>query len=200
MARAPCGRGGRRTREVRGGQERIPAMFNKRIEASIRQIILTDRLALIPQTPAHAKEMFRILNDLSLHEYTGGQPPKSEEWLENRFKRFEPRVSPDGSEIWLNYVVQMPNSELIGYVQATVTAQFAYIAWVVGSKWQRHGYAGEASLALVQWLIANDAKKIRACVNPSHRASQCVAKRAGLNRTSEMIDGEEVWELNMSVV
>lgn len=170
-------------------------MFNRRIEADIAEIILTERLSLIPQSPQHAKEMFGVLNDDALHEYTGGHPSTSEEDLRSRFKKLEPRMSPDGSEIWLNYVLQKAKAELIGYVQATVSLQSAYVAWVIGTRWQRKGCAGEASLALVKWLIAHDVKWIRACVNPLHRSSQGVAKRAGLSRTTELIDGEEVWEV-----
>src|SRR6266545_4431973 len=45
---------------------------------------------------------------------------RSLEWLRARFTKLESRLSANGQEQWLNWVIRLPNSELIGYVQATV--------------------------------------------------------------------------------
>ena len=83
--------------------------------------VLTPRLCLEPQIAAHADEMFAVLSDPAIYEFENA-PPASVEWLRQRFTRLETRRSADGSEHWLNWVVRLPSSGLVGYVQATVSA------------------------------------------------------------------------------
>ncbi len=83
------------------------------------RVIETGSLTLEPQTAAHAEEMFAVLSDPAIYEYEN-QPPPSLEWLRTRFTKLESRLSANGWEQWLNWVVRLPTSELIGYVQATV--------------------------------------------------------------------------------
>jgi RimJ/RimL family protein N-acetyltransferase len=145
-------------------------------------------------TREHAPRLFPVLSDPDLHRFTGGDPPASPESLAERYSRLESRRSGDGSELWLNWVLlRNEDAAAIGYVQASVGAAVADIAWVIGTKWQEQGYASEAAGALVSWLRAHHAPPIRACVHPGHAASRRVAERAGLRLTAEIVDGEEVW-------
>ena len=82
-------------------------------------VIETGGLTLEPQTAAHAEEMFAVLSDPAIYEYENAPPP-SLEWLRARFAQLESRRSANGQEQWLNWVIRLPSSELIGYVQATV--------------------------------------------------------------------------------
>lgn len=144
----------------------------------------------------HAAEMFPILADSSLYEFTGGTPPATVDALAELYAWRESRLSPDGAEIWLNWVIRgREPKEAIGYAQATIVPTHADIAWVIGTRWQRHGFASEAALHLVKWLRAQGISVIRACVNPTHEASRKVAHNAGLRITEEICDGEEVWTL-----
>ena len=164
----------------------------KHYEASLN----TNRLRLTPLMATHAKAMFPILSDSELYSFTGDEPPESEVSLETRYRYLESRKSPDGSELWLNWLVSLgENSVSMGYVQATVSESHADIAWVIGLKWQGNGYASEAATALVRWLGENGVCSIRCCINPSHVASQRVASRAGLHKTTLSEDGEDVWLL-----
>ena len=83
------------------------------------RVIETARFTLEPQIAAHAEEMFVVLSDPAIYEYEN-QPPPSIEWLRARFAKLETRLSANGHEQWLNWVIRVPTSELIGYVQATV--------------------------------------------------------------------------------
>lgn len=140
--------------------------------------------------------MYPILSDRKLYEFTGDEPPESFLSLEARYRMLETRKSPDESQLWLNWIVSVQESETpIGYVQATVTESYTDIAWVIGLKWQANGYASEAAMALVNWLGSKGVKAIKACVNPDHIASQRVAGNAGLSRSDVIADGEEVWVL-----
>lgn len=156
--------------------------------------ILTARLKLVPMRSVHAAIMFPVLSEAKIYEFTGGSPPTSEESLAKIYASRESRRSPDGDQLWLNWLIwQSDRGQGVGCTQATVHPTHAYVAWVVGTRWQGLGYASEAAAALVRWLGVLGVAEIRACVNPAHEASRRVAQNAGLRMTKDLIDGEEVW-------
>jgi RimJ/RimL family protein N-acetyltransferase len=149
--------------------------------------------------------MVHVLGDQRLHDFTGGHPLGLDD-LRRRFHRLAVGRSPAGDEIWLNWIIRLRSGDTatgpaVGTVQATVTGaavRHAAIAWVVGVPWQRRGIAGEAAVALVGWLERQGIHSISASIHPRHVASQKVAARAGLVRTSEVVDGEETWRRSAS--
>src|SRR3990172_10710671 len=111
--------------------------------------IATGRLSLEPQVATHAEEMFGVLSDPAIYEYEN-EPPPSVVWLRERFTRLETRRSADGREQWLNWVLHLPSSELIGYVQATLYPDGrASIAYVLSSRFWGRGLASEAVRAMI---------------------------------------------------
>ena len=154
----------------------------------------TRRLDLIPLVRAHADALFPVLCDEALYRYTHQAPPVSLSALRDRFALLETRQSTDGTERWLNWLLR-ESGEAIGYVQATVIAEEATVAWVIGSAWQRHGYATEAVGAMISWLRSAGTRVIRANIHPEHVASQRVAGKVGLSPTGKTVDGETVWIL-----
>ena len=117
--------------------------------------LVTNGLTLEPQTAAHAEPMFAVLCDPAIYEHEN-QPPPSLEWLRERFARLESRRSADGSEQWLNWVIRLPTSELIGYVQATVHANGrAGIAYELASAYWGRGFARRAVQAMIGELGAH---------------------------------------------
>ena len=115
--------------------------------------IKTESLTLEPQTAAHATEMFAVLSDPAIYAYEN-EPPPSIAWLRARFERLETRRSGDGREQWLNWVIRLPSSELIGYVQATVRPNGnAAIAYVLSSSHWGRGLARCAAEAMIRELI-----------------------------------------------
>ncbi len=61
----------------------------------------TERLDVRPLEPADADEVFELLDDECLHEFTGDAPlPRAE--LAARYQRLAQRVSPDGRQVWAN--------------------------------------------------------------------------------------------------
>ena len=106
-------------------------------------------LTLEPQTAAHAAEMFVVLSDPAIYTYENA-PPASVEWLRERFAKLETRRSGDGAEQWLNWVIRLPSSELIGYVQATVrTDSSAGIAYELASAYWGRSLARRAVTAMM---------------------------------------------------
>jgi RimJ/RimL family protein N-acetyltransferase len=155
----------------------------------------TDRLDLLAITREHAPKLFEVLSDARLHQFTKEAPPGDVSDLARLYEYWEGRVSPDGSELWLNWAVRLRASdEWIGHVQASVQPDFASIAWVVGLAWQGQGYATEAAAAVVEWLIQLGVREVRASIHPQHTASIKVAERLGLLRTAEFSGTEVIWK------
>ena len=107
---------------------------------------------LEPQTVAHASEMFVVLSDPAIYEFENS-PPASVAWLTERFARLESRVSPDGAEQWLNWVIRLPTGPLAGYVQATIKRdRTAHVAYELASKFWRQGIGGAAVSGMLEEL------------------------------------------------
>lgn len=111
--------------------------------------LATALCTLEPQVAAHAPEMFQVLGDPAIYEFENA-PPESEERLAQRYARLETRLSNDGAEHWLNWVVRLPDGKLAGYVQATVVAGgVGYVAYELASRYWRRGIGSCAVRALI---------------------------------------------------
>src|SRR6266705_7006287 len=116
-------------------------------------LIQTASLTLEPQAATHAEEMFAVLGDPAIYEFEN-EPPPSLEWLRTRFTKLETRLSADGREQWLNWVIRVPTSELIGYVQATVRAGGrAAVAYELCSAYWGRGLGCGAVQAMISELV-----------------------------------------------
>ncbi len=107
---------------------------------------------LEPMVVAHAPEMFEVLCDPAIYEFEN-EPPPSVERLADGYRRRESRLSPDGTEQWLNWAIRLPSGELAGYVQATVLASGAsYVAYELASRFWRRGIGSAAVKAMLSEL------------------------------------------------
>jgi len=157
----------------------------------------TERLDLEPLTADHAAELAPVLDDTALHEFIGGAPLPAAA-LARRYARLAARRSPEGHQLWGNWVMRVRDSgKSVGTVQVTMPADGpaagpAEVAWVVGVRAQGHGYAKEAACGLVA-LLLEAGWTVVAHIHPAHLASQRVARAAGLSPTEEVHDGEVRW-------
>jgi len=157
----------------------------------------TSRLDVEPMAAGSAQELFGVLDDPSLHEFVGGAPLDRAS-LADRCARLATRRSPDGTQVWANWVLrERAGGEAVGTLQATLPAGgpdagFAEVAWVVRRRWQGRGLAKESAAALVESLLA-DGWTVAAHIHPRHLASQAVARCAGLSPTAVTQDGETRW-------
>jgi RimJ/RimL family protein N-acetyltransferase len=155
------------------------------------------RLDLEPLAVAHAAELAPLLDDASLHEFTGGAP-LSAAALAARYARLAARRSPEGSQLWGNWVMRVrATGRAAGIVQVTLPAGGpaagpAEVAWVVVRAAQGRGYAKEAARSLVA-LLQEAGWTVVAHIHPGHLASQRVARAAGLSPTTGVSDGEMHW-------
>jgi RimJ/RimL family protein N-acetyltransferase len=161
-------------------------------------ILRTARLDLIPINRDHAEPMFDIVRCPELYLFTGGEPPRNIEWLIDQYARWERRLSPDGAELWLNWVVSLRSEDqLIGHLQAGVSSEHADMAWVIAVQWQNRGIATEAATAVLEFLVAIGVRNIRASIHPHNIASVKLAERLGLRPTNERSNGERIWQMHL---
>jgi RimJ/RimL family protein N-acetyltransferase len=157
----------------------------------------TERLNLDPLTVAAAETMVEVLSDPGLYEFIGGAPPDLLA-LRDRYIHQVEGVSSDGRERWLNWVLrERASGSAVGYVQSTFVLRtgVADLAWVVGTAFQRRGYATEASAAVLSWLRSqSEVRRVTAHIGPRNTASITVARRLDFCPTAEVEEGEIVWE------
>jgi RimJ/RimL family protein N-acetyltransferase len=159
-------------------------------------VLRTERLSLEPLAVHHADEMAPLLDDPPLFAFTGGSPSTLGE-LRQRYARQATTWSVDRQERWLNWVVrEASRHEAIGYVQAGITVDgdtlVARLAWVIGTRHQRRGYAREAAGAMALWLREQGARTLTADIHPDHAASMTVARALGLNAGHHVLDSGEI--------
>ena len=164
----------------------------------------TGRLDLEPLTADHAAELAPVLADVALHEFTGGAPLDAAA-LAERYARLAARRSPDGRQLWGNWVMRVRDTGLaVGTVQVTLPAGGpaagpAEVGWVVGVRAQGRGYAKDAARGLVA-MLREAGWTVAAYIHPAHLASQRVARAAGLSPAGEARDGEVRWVTPMFVI
>lgn len=150
------------------------------------QALTTTQLVLDPLVAGHAEAMFELLSEKALYRYLDYPPPLSVEHLRNLYARLESRQSPDGTELWLNWVVRPRGQSPIGYVQATVTShKTAWVAYVFSSKHWCRGFAMQATQAVVEHLAsAYGIARYLATVDAENQRSIRLLERLGFHPAS----------------
>ncbi len=160
--------------------------------------LTTERLKLEPLTRAHAPEMFEALSDPSIYRFMEEAPPESLEALAGRYARLETRLSADGRERWLNWVVrESATSRAIGFVQATVREDgSALVAYVIAPPAQGQGFAREATTAMIGELRGRyGSSRFRASVDPRNAASLALLAALGFLEMRKSGSGDRIFEL-----
>jgi RimJ/RimL family protein N-acetyltransferase len=140
------------------------------------------RITLEPLMAAHAAELYDSLSDPAIYTYISGPPPESIAVLTERYRRLESRVSSNGLEQWLNWVIRrIEDRRCIGYVQATIypgnTADFAF---VLAPAFWGLGLAREASaLALTALFDKFRVTAVFATVDERNARSSTLLTRLG---------------------
>lgn len=153
-----------------------------------------DGVRLEPQLAAHAADLYAVIRDPALYAYIDSKEPESEVALRERLRRLETRLSPDGAEHWLNWVVITPTGEVAGYVQATVTPDHsAEIAYVLGRAFWRRGLGYAACRAMLALLRADyGVTRVTATLDPANAASMALLAKLGLTLEWSDVPGDEV--------
>ena len=189
---------------LRGGTDKgyAPAMASEPAGELTARRLASPRLALDPLRKEDADELAALLGDPSLHRFIGGKPATPEE-LRARLERQVRGRSPDGKDVWLNWVVrERRTGQIVGTMQATIrgdqSSLIAVLAWVVGSAHQGQGMATEAAGLMASGLRRQGIVRLRAHIHPRHDASMAIAGGIGLKPTNTTVCGECRWESQLT--
>lgn len=160
-------------------------------------VICTARLLLEPITEGHAEGMFRVLDDPSLYRYMPSEIPASLAWLRERYRALSLGLSPDASQLWLNWIVsRLEDRTPIGYVQATIPPSLghALMGWTIGRAAQGHGYSRESVRAICSHLMRSGIAELRATIDVRNAPSISVAEsvrfvREATAMSEDVLDG-----------
>jgi [ribosomal protein S5]-alanine N-acetyltransferase len=148
------------------------------------------KLKLVAYNEALAEALFVVLQDPALYEFIPDDPPSDFEAHRARCKRLEHTYSPDGTQRWLNWAIELEGS-VVGAVQATVydfaadqsrAAEFAYS--VHSSVWGK-GVAFEACSQMLR-LLKDELRvnRLWLTIEKENIRSIRLAKRLGLTEVS----------------
>lgn len=151
------------------------------------QTLTAGSLVLEPLVMDHAEAMFDLLCDPEIHRYLDHPPPPSIEHLRGVYERLESRQSPDGRQRWLNWALRARDGPLLGYVQATVTAQGdAWVAYVLSRQHWGRGHAAAAMRAMLEHLkVAYEVHRFLATVEVDNLRSIRLLERLGFQPATE---------------
>lgn len=151
------------------------------------------RLRLEPIAREHAALLYDGLQDPALYAYLAADPPTDVGELAARYDFLAGRTSPDGTEVWLNWVLfERAGSAALGYVQATVRGDAAFLGYVLLTGAQRRGYMREAVAAVLDELRRRGVSAVFASVDTRNAGSIAVLEalafeRLGTERSDENV-------------
>ena len=146
--------------------------------------LISERLRIEPIRSAHAELVFSSLQNPAIYTYLPEDPPTAEV-LQKRYDFWEKGRSPDGEELWLNWVAFLRDSMTpIGTFQATLprgkAGAFAYV--VFPSFWRR-GYAREMTACVITHLFeAHRMPSLYAEIDTRNTGSIRLVESLGLTR------------------
>jgi [ribosomal protein S5]-alanine N-acetyltransferase len=153
----------------------------------------TPRLQLEPLGAAHAAELWPLLADPALYAHVPQEPPPDAAWLAHRYALLGSRRSPDGDELWLNWVLRRrADAACIGSVQVTVYPDAAaYLAYELGRTAWHQGFATEACTAVLAALRSGfGVQRVVAEVDSLNAPSLRLLDRLGFERTGMRRDAD----------
>lgn len=185
-----------------------PDVVHRRTLNQSMKLICTDRSRLVPLRAEHAEGMFALLSDPRIYEFILDRPPASLAFLTERCRRLESRRSSDGSQQWLNWIIQpLDTDSCAGFVQATIHAsQTADFAFLLGPAYWGRGLAHKASVAAIRALFSDYAlTAIFATADHRNARSLSLLTRLGFHQIEratyphgDVLPSDHVFRLNRS--
>jgi len=148
-----------------------------------RDILFTPRLVLEPLAERHARPLFPLLADTRLWRYIPHPPAASPSALREDF-RLRRLGDPAGRDAWLNWAVRVRRGgACAGRLEATVRPEGrAELAYLIGRRFQRLGYAREGCQKVLEWLFLNGVRGVTARMDRDNRASEGLVRALGFRR------------------
>ena len=146
--------------------------------------LFSERLRIEPIRPAHAERVFASLQNPAVYIYLPEDPPTAEA-LQKRYDFLEKGSSPDGQELWLNWVAFLRDSMTpIGTFQATLPkGKDGGFAYVVFPSFWRQGYARELARCVISHLFQTyELPRLYAEIDTRNLGSIRLVESLGLKR------------------
>ena len=146
----------------------------------------SERLRIEPLRLAHAQSVWSELQSPEIYTYMPEDPPTAQA-LERRYAFLEKGQSPDGEELWLNWVAFLLDSITpVGTFQATLPktgeGSFAYV--IFPPHW-RQGYAREmVACGLTHLFEAYEQSRLYAEIDTRNLGSIRLVESLGLSRVA----------------
>lgn len=155
-------------------------------------------LRLEPVSVEHADEMHAVLSDPSIYEFLDEDEPPTLEWLRSAYERRAKGESPEGDELWFNWMIRGDDGRLIGYLQATVESpEVCWIAYVLTAEGRGQGHATRAVAAMVDYLRSTQAvQRLLASVEQGNVRSIALLTRLGFVGAATKL--HDVFEIDAS--
>lgn len=157
-----------------------------------QQQLVTSRFTLEPITESHAKELCEFFSDPELHRFVPFEAPTIEQQTE-RCLRWAKRLSPDGTELWLNWAARdKETGSIAAHIQAGMKAdRVASIGYVVSRAFQRKGCATECLESVFKYLRESlDALEVKAWSDTRNEASHRLAQKLGMIQVELIKDAD----------
>jgi RimJ/RimL family protein N-acetyltransferase len=146
--------------------------------------LISERLRIEPLRAEHAGLVLPSLQDPTIYTYLPQDPPTAEA-LQKRYDFLAKGRSPDGQELWLNWIAFLRDSMIpIGTFQATLPKQArGLFAYIVFSPYWRQGYARELAYCVIDHLFeAHDIPSLIAEIDTRNIGSIRLVESLGLAR------------------
>ena len=146
--------------------------------------LFSERLRIEPIRSAHAERAFSSLQDPAIYTYLPDDPPTAGV-LQKRYDYWEKGRSPDGKELWLNWVGFLRDSMTpVGTFQATLPkGKAGAFAYVVFPLFWRQGYAREMAACVITHLFeAHRIPSLYAEIDTRNTGSIRLVESLGLTR------------------
>jgi RimJ/RimL family protein N-acetyltransferase len=153
----------------------------------------TARLLLEPLVAFHAATLYPALQDPELYTYISQDPPSSPHSLAERYTMLATRRSPDGQEIWLNWVLHRRDTgAYVGVVEASVYAdRTATLAYMVFPPFWRQGYAREGCARVLAHLFDDyKVSRVAAEIDTRNAASIRLVESLGFRRVAVLSNAD----------
>jgi len=155
-------------------------------------LLSSERLRIEPLRIEHTEQVMSDLQDPAIYRYLPGDPP-SPQALHRRHAAWVVGHSPDGGELWLNWVAFLGDTMLpIGTAQATLPRQGpGMFAYTIFPPYWRQGYAKEMTRSVLDHLFkTHKSTELRAEIDTRNIGSIRVVESLGLARVALTRDAD----------
>lgn len=153
-------------------------------EAAARLVLLTDRLALQPATPAHAAALAALMHPRASRMTVSWPCPLSAEAAARIIARHAEASAARQGAAWA--ITRRADACVMGWLSARIhpeiAADLVLLSYWVGMEFEGLGVVTEAARAVRRPVLAlTQARRLGACIFPGNQRSVAVARRLGLH-------------------